>query len=64
MRQGDQIGRILAYWVIWLNIFYEKIAKHFGLLSSTVKVMYYFRLKNWTIIGTFFSQTHLVTLFA
>jgi hypothetical protein len=57
--QGDQIGRIFAYWaIVFFGQFYEKYSS-----SQKVKVIYKFRQKmGWAKLWAIFSQTHLVTL--
>jgi hypothetical protein len=66
--QGDQIGRIFAYWVIvYYGQFYAKKyhrSKIFGLLLFMVKVMCLFSPKvDWVTFWATFSQTHLGPIF-
>jgi hypothetical protein len=67
MHQGDLITKIFVYWsIVFLGQFFKttySVTQYFGLLISTVQVLYKFRQKvGWAIFWAIFSQTRLVTM--
>jgi hypothetical protein len=66
-RQGDQIGRIFAYWAVyyfWQLFDNYRRNKKIGLLFTMEQATYVLILtkKGWATFWAIFSQTHLVTL--